>query len=55
MTLSEMNSEIPIKFVFLPGLKAANPEENLDLFKQLYLIKPVKWDKYIKKKFFSRK
>ena len=32
MTLSEMNTEIPIKFVFLPGLKEANPEENLDLF-----------------------
>ena len=27
-------------------LKGANPEENLDLFKQLFLIKPVKGDKY---------
>ena len=26
--------------------KEANPEENLDLFKQLFLIKPVKGDKY---------
>ena len=24
----------------------ANPEENLDLFKQLFLIKPVKWRKF---------
>ena len=27
---------------FLPCLKGANPEENLDLFKQLFLIKTVK-------------
>ena len=26
--------------------KGANPEENLDLFNQLFLIKPVKGDKY---------
>ena len=31
---------------FLPCLKEANPEENLDLFKQLFLIKPVKGVKY---------
>ena len=31
---------------FLPCLKGANPEENLDLFKQFFLIKPVKWDNY---------
>ena len=41
-----MNTEILIKFVFLPGLKEAIPEENLDLFKQFFLIKPVKGDKY---------
>ena len=29
--------------------KGANPEENLDLFKQLFLIKQVKGDKYLKK------
>ena len=34
------------EFFFLPCLKEANPEENLDLFKQLFLIKPVKGDKY---------
>ena len=55
ITLSEMNTEILIKFVFLPGLKEAIPEENLDLFKQFFLIKPVKGDKYLKKNFFSRK
>ncbi len=27
---------------FLPCLKGANPELNLDLFKHLFLIKPVK-------------
>ena len=27
------------------------PEENLDLFKQLFLIKPVKGEKYLKKCF----
>ena len=26
--------------------KRVNPEKNLDLFKQLFLIKPVKGDKY---------
>ena len=30
---------------FLTIFKGANPEEYLDLFK-LFLIKPVKWDKY---------
>ena len=31
---------------FLPYLKGENPEENLDLFKQLFLIKQVTGDKY---------
>ena len=31
---------------FLPSLKGANPEENLDTFKLLFFIKPVKGDKY---------
>ena len=31
---------------FLKYLKSVKPEENLDLFKQLFLIKPVKGDKY---------
>ena len=34
-------------------LKVANPEENLDLFKQLFLNKPVIEDKYEQKLFFS--
>ena len=31
---------------FITSLKVENPEDNLDLFKQLFLIKPVKGDKY---------
>ena len=30
----------------LPSLKGVNTEENLDLFKQLFLDKPMKGDKY---------
>ena len=33
----------------------ANPEENLDLFKQTFMIKPVKWEKLKKKLFFNPK
>ncbi len=43
VTISERITEILRKFVFLIG---ENQEENLDLFKQLFLIKPVKLDKY---------
>ena len=32
----------------------ANPEENLDLFKQLFLIKPVKWLNINKNFFFPK-
>ena len=46
VTISEASTEILRKFVFLPCLKEANPQEKLDLFKQLFLIKPVKGDKY---------
>ena len=43
MTISETSTEKLRKFVFsLPCLKRANPEENLDLFKQMFLIKSVK-------------
>ena len=38
---------------FLAYLKPVNLEENLDLFKQLFLLKPVKWGKYYQKRFFS--
>ena len=30
---------------FLPCLKGANPDQNLDMFKQLFLNKPVIEDK----------
>ena len=30
------------------------PEENLDLFKQMFLFKPLKGDKYEQKLFFSQ-
>ena len=46
MSISEMSTEILRKFVFLPYLKGENPEENLGLFKQVFLIKPVKGNKY---------
>ena len=43
---SESSSEILRKFIFSQQVrKVANPEENLDLFKQLFLIKAVKVDK----------
>ena len=35
-----------VSLFFLPCLKKANPAVNLDLFKQLFLIKPVKGDTY---------
>ena len=41
VTISEKCTKIVWKFVFLPCLKGANPEKNLDLFKQLFLIKPL--------------
>ena len=42
VTISETSTEKLRKFVFLPSLKGANPEENLDMFKLLFFIKPVK-------------
>ena len=41
VNISEITTEIQRNFFFLPFLKGANPEEYLDLFKQLFLIKPV--------------
>ena len=35
VTISETSNEI-LKFFFLPCLKGTNPEENLNLFKQLF-------------------
>ena len=46
LTISETSTEILRKFVFLPRLKGENPEEIMNFFKKLFLIKPVKGDKY---------
>ena len=54
MTISEKSTVIPRKFVFLPCLKGANHEEYLDWFKELFLIKPLKGDKYYQKLFISQ-
>ena len=51
MTISKRALKYSESLLFLPFLKGKNPEENLDLFKLLFWIKPVKWDKYIKKSF----
>ena len=40
---------------FLTYLKRVNPEENLDFYKQMFFIKPVKWVKYQQKLIFSLK
>ena len=44
--ISETSTEYLESLFFLPCLKGANPEEKLDLFKELFLIKPVKVDTY---------
>ena len=47
VTISEKSTEIITKFFFsLHVWKGENSDENLDLFKQLFLIKPVKGEKY---------
>ena len=47
MTISETCTEKIREVCFSHNVwKVANPEENLDLFKQLFLIKSVKADKY---------
>ncbi len=45
VTILETSTEILRNLFFLPCLIGANLEENLDLFKQLFLIKLVKGDK----------
>ena len=52
VTFSERRIENLRNLFNLIFLKRVNPEENLDLFKQLLLIKPVKGDN-IKKNYFS--
>ena len=54
MTFSERSIENLRNLLNIIFLKRVNPEENLDLFKQLFLIKPVKGDN-IKKKIFLLK
>ena len=54
VTISETSTEIFRKVFFVTCLKVANTGENLELFKQLFLIKPVKGVKY-KKIYFSPK
>ena len=47
VTFSETTTDILRKFVFLTMFeKWQNLKKNLDLFKQLFFIKPVKGDKY---------
>ena len=46
LAISETAMKYSESLIFLPCLKGKNPDENLDLFKQLFLIKLVKWDKY---------
>ncbi len=46
VNISETSTEILRKFAFLTMFERGKPEENLDLFKQLFLIKQVKGDKY---------
>ena len=47
VTIAEMSTDILRKLFFSYHIaKGANPVENLDLFKQQFLIKPVKGDKY---------
>ena len=46
LAIAERSIEILRNFFFLPCLNGINPEKNLDLFKQLSLIKPLKGNKY---------
>ena len=46
LAISETSTEILRKFVFLTMFEGVNHEGNVDLFKQLFLIKPVKGDKF---------
>ena len=46
VTISETSTKKIRKFVFLTMFERGKPGEILDLFKQLFLIKPEKGDKY---------
>ena len=55
VTISEtMNWNIQKASFLSPCLKGANTEENLDLFKELFMIKPVKGDQLLTKNCFSQ-
>ena len=55
VTISETSTEIFRKVFFVTCLKVANTGENLELFKQLFLIKPVKGVKLKKQTVFLQK
>ena len=55
MTISETSTEINRKFVFLTMFESGYPVENFDLFKQFFLIKQVKANKYLTKTVFLHK
>ena len=46
VTISETKTEILRNFVFLTIFERDKSGGNLDLFKQLFLTKPLKQDKY---------
>ena len=52
VTILGRSTEVLRKLFFLTSLKRGNPEENLDFFKQLFFIKPVK-EENINKNSFS--
>ncbi len=56
MTISERSSEKIRKFVFLNMFEKEKIQKKIWICcKQPFLFKAIKWDKYIKKKFFSSK
>ena len=55
VTISKRVLKYTESLLFLTCVKEKNPEENLDLFKLLFLIKPVKGVKYQQNLFFSTK
>ena len=55
VTISKRALKYTESLLFLTCVKEKNPEENLDLFKLLFLIKPVKGVKYQQNLFFSTK
>ena len=46
VTLPETSMKYSESLYFSPSLKGAYPDESLNLFKKMFLIKPVKGDKY---------